>query len=79
MVWIHGGAFVAGGTGIELFDCFNLVKENPDVICVTVAYRLGVLGFLHLAHLADGKDYPDAVLYERSCRRLGARQPSVRT
>ena len=60
MVWIHGGAFAAGGTGIELFDCANLVKENPDVIFVTVAYRLGALGFLHLAHLPDGKDYPDA-------------------
>ena len=60
MVWIHGGAFVSGGTGIELFDGTELVKENPDVIVVTVAYRLGVLGFLHLSHLADGKDYPDA-------------------
>ena len=60
MVWIHGGAFAAGGTGIELFDCTNLVKENPDVVFVTVAYRLGALGFLHLSHLADGKEYPDA-------------------
>lgn len=60
MVWIHGGAFVAGGTGIELFDCTKLVKENPDVIFVTIAYRLSVLGFLHLSHLPDGKDYPDA-------------------
>ena len=60
MVWIHGGAFVGGGTGMDLFDCTNLIKENPDVIVVTVAYRLGVMGFLHLSHLADGKDYPDA-------------------
>ena len=60
MVWIHGGAFMAGGTGIELFDCTNLIKENPGVIFVTVAYRLGALGFLHLSHLPDGKDYPDA-------------------
>ena len=60
VVWIHGGAFMAGGTGIELFDCTNLAKEYPDVIFVTVAYRLGALGFLHLAHLADGKDFPDA-------------------
>ena len=30
------------------------------MIFVTVAYRLGPLGFLHLSHLADGKDYPDA-------------------
>ena len=60
MVWIHGGAFISGGTGIDLFDCANLVKENPDVIFVTIQYRLGVLGFLHLSHLPDGKDYPDA-------------------
>ena len=60
MVWIHGGAYAVGGTGIEIFDCANLTKENPDVIFVTVAYRLGTLGFFHLAHLADGKDYPDA-------------------
>ncbi len=60
MVWIHGGAFSAGGTGIDLFDCGNLTKEHPEVIFVTVAYRLGALGFLHLSHLPDGKDYPDA-------------------
>ena len=36
------------------------MKENPDVIVVTIAYRLGVMGFLHLSHLPDGKDYPDA-------------------
>ena len=60
MVWIHGGAFEAGGTIDPIFDCVNFVKENPDVIVVTIAYRLGVMGFLHLSHLADGKDYPDA-------------------
>ena len=59
MVWIHGGAFVGGGTGMDLFDCTNFIKENPDVIVVTVAYRLGIMGFLHLSHLPDGKDYPD--------------------
>ena len=60
MVWIHGGAFEAGGTVDPMFDCTNLLNENPDVIIVTIAYRLGVFGFLHLSHLPDGKDYPDA-------------------
>ncbi|MBQ8940480.1 MAG: carboxylesterase family protein [Firmicutes bacterium] len=60
MVWIHGGAYMAGGTGVPLFDCHDFMKENPDVIVVTVAYRLGVLGFLHLSHLSDGKDYKDS-------------------
>ena len=60
MVYIHGGAYTIGGTGVDLFDCTNFVKENPDVIVVTLAYRLGIMGFLHLSHLPDGKDYPDA-------------------
>ena len=60
MVWIHGGAFEAGGTVDPMFDCRNFCKENPDVIVVTIAYRLGVFGFLHLSHLSDGADYPDA-------------------
>ena len=60
MVWIHGGAFEAGGTVDPMFDCHNFVKENSDVIVVTIAYRLGPFGFLHLSHLPDGKDYADA-------------------
>ena len=60
MVWIHGGAFESGGTVDPMFDCFNLVKENPEVIVVTIAYRLGALGFLHLSHLPDGKEYTDS-------------------
>ena len=60
MVWIHGGAFEAGGTIDPMFDCNNFIKENPDIIVVTIAYRLGAFGFLHLSHLSDGKDYPDS-------------------
>ena len=60
MVWIHGGAFMLGGTELALFDCTNFIKENPNVIVVTVQYRLGVFGFLQLSHLPDGADYPDA-------------------
>ena len=60
MVWIHGGAFTFGGTVEPCEEGTNFVKENPDVILVSIEYRLGVFGFLHLSHLPDGKDYPDA-------------------
>ena len=60
IVWIHGGAYEYGGTVDPLYDFHNFVEENPDVIVVSAAYRLGVFGFLHLSHLPDGKDYPDA-------------------
>ncbi len=60
IVWIHGGAYAYGGTVDPLYDFHNFVDENPEVIVVSVAYRLGVLGFLHLSHLPDGKDYSDA-------------------
>ena len=60
MVWVHGGGFEIGGTVDPGYDFCNFVKENPDVIVVTVAYRLGVFGFLHLSHLPDGKAHSDA-------------------
>ena len=60
MVWIHGGGFTQGSTINPLYDGTNFVKDNGDVILVSIAYRLGGLGFLHLKHLPDGGEYPDA-------------------
>ena len=60
MVWIHGGAFEFGAAAFSLFECDNFLRENPDVIIVTVAYRLGIFGYFHLSHLPDGGDFPDA-------------------
>ncbi len=60
MVWIHGGGYAMGATGDPLYDLGNLAKENPDVIFASIAYRVGVFGYIHLSHLPDGSDYPDA-------------------
>ena len=60
MVWIHGGGFTQGSTINPLYEGFNFVRDNGEVIFVSIAYRLNGLGFLHLSHLPDGKDYPDA-------------------
>ena len=60
IVWVHGGGYELGGTVEPMYDFLNYVKENQDVVCVSIPYRLGVFGFLHLSHLPDGEDYPDS-------------------
>lgn len=60
IVWIHGGAFEVGSTAEPREDGTAYVNENQDIVFVSIEYRLSVLGFLHLSHLPDGKDYPDA-------------------
>jgi para-nitrobenzyl esterase len=51
MVWIHGGSFRAGGGSEPRYDGTALASRN--VVVVTVNYRLGALGFLHVPG-ADG-------------------------
>ncbi len=60
MVWIHGGAYEIGGTTEPREEGTDFVHENPEIILVSVEYRLNALGFLRLSHLPDGADYPDA-------------------
>lgn len=57
MVWIHGGSYVSGGTANPRNWGDNFVKAHPEVVLVSVNYRLGLLGFLDLSSLPDGKDY----------------------
>jgi para-nitrobenzyl esterase len=47
MVWIHGGAFVTGSGSTPWYDGTAFAR-NGDVVLVTINYRLGALGFLHL-------------------------------
>jgi para-nitrobenzyl esterase len=52
MVWIHGGAFVIGSSSQAMYEAVALAARG-DVVVVTVNYRLGVLGYLHVGEL-DG-------------------------
>jgi para-nitrobenzyl esterase len=47
MVWIHGGAFIGGSGATPWYDGRSFATRG-DVVVVTVNYRLGALGFLHL-------------------------------
>jgi para-nitrobenzyl esterase len=44
VVWIHGGALVAGASSEVLYDGAAMARRG--VIVVSINYRLGVLGFL---------------------------------
>ena len=50
LFWIHGGAFTIGSGSISWYDGTSFAV-NGDVVVVTINYRLGALGFLHLASI----------------------------
>ncbi len=50
MVWIHGGAFVWGAGDTPWYDGTKFATHG-DVVVVTINYRLGPFGFLHLSDL----------------------------
>jgi para-nitrobenzyl esterase len=53
-VWIHGGGFTGGYAFESMYDGTQMAKDG--VICITVAYRLGILGFLDFEPLL-GSEY----------------------
>lgn len=57
MVWIHGGSYVNDGTVNPRNWGDKFVKAHPEVVMVSINYRLGLLGFLDLSSLPDGKAY----------------------
>jgi len=52
MVWIHGGGFTGGSGSQALYQGASLTCRG-QIVLVTVNYRLGILGYLHLADHAD--------------------------
>ncbi|MFC4911831.1 carboxylesterase/lipase family protein [Actinomadura gamaensis] len=57
LVWIHGGGFVAGCSASPWYDGSAFARDG--VVLVSVGYRLGVEGFLHLADAPDNRGVLD--------------------
>ncbi|WP_067811654.1 carboxylesterase/lipase family protein [Actinomadura kijaniata] len=57
LVWIHGGGFMAGCSASPWYDgrAFN----RDGVVLVSVGYRLGVEGFLHVEGAPDNRGVLD--------------------
>ncbi len=56
-VWIHGGGFTGGSPSDPIFDGTSFTAQG--IVVVTVAYRLGVFGFLDWSPLL-GPSYADS-------------------
>lgn len=53
LVWIHGGAFVFGSGQNPWYDGTAFAAQG-DIVVVTINYRLGPFGFLHLVEAGGG-------------------------
>ncbi len=56
-VWIHGGGFTNGRSFAPMFDGSEFARQG--IVLVSVAYRLGVFGFMDLEPLL-GPSYADS-------------------
>jgi para-nitrobenzyl esterase len=55
LFWIHGGAFLAGGS--NAYDGSELARSG-DIVVVGVNYRLGVLGFVNFGETLESSELP---------------------
>ncbi|GGV18563.1 carboxylic ester hydrolase [Streptomyces litmocidini] len=59
MVWLHGGAFTNGSGSASGYDGSAFARDG--VVCVTLNYRLGADGFLHLPGRPDDRGLLDQI------------------
>ncbi|MDO5321616.1 MAG: carboxylesterase family protein [Bacteroidia bacterium] len=59
MVWIHGGSYGWGGTIDPLYEGKYLPAEYPDVVLVSVEYRVNAMGFIDFSNVPGGEAFPD--------------------
>ena len=64
MVWIHGGGFTGGSGSQALYEGTRLAAHG-QIVLVTLNYRLGALGYLHLAPHADALEAAASNLGQR--------------
>ncbi|WP_374050371.1 carboxylesterase family protein [Streptomyces roseicoloratus] len=57
LVWIHGGGYVAGSAASPWYD--GAAFNRDGVVFVSLGYRLGIEGFLHLDDAPDNRGVRD--------------------
>ncbi|HCT75351.1 MAG TPA: carboxylesterase [Micromonosporaceae bacterium] len=59
MVWIHGGTFLSGSGGLDVYNGAAFARDG--VVCVTINYRLGVEGFAELPGARSNRGLLDQI------------------
>lgn len=59
IVWVYGGSNITGYTADPVYDGSALAKSQNAVV-VSVAYRVGIFGFLNMAQLKTGNAEDDS-------------------
>ncbi|MFI8520598.1 carboxylesterase/lipase family protein [Streptomyces sp. NPDC085481] len=57
LVWIHGGGYVAGSAASPWYD--GAAFNRDGVVLVSLGYRLGIEGFLHVEDAPDNRGVRD--------------------
>ena len=60
MVFFHGGSYGWGATSDPIYDGHHLVEKHPDLVLVTVEYRLGIFGFIDFLEVPGGEAYAES-------------------
>ena len=60
MVWIHGGGFCAESQASPLYDLTSIAKQCPDILFVSIDYRLGFMGFMNFERVPGGENFKEA-------------------
>lgn len=51
IVWIYGGSFMGGGSGVPIYDGTAMAKKG--IVFVSINYRLGIFGFFAHPNLTE--------------------------
>ena len=60
MVWIHGGGYLIGRSGLPEYDAGHIVRDG-GVVVVTFNYRVGIEGFCHIGGAPANRGLLDQV------------------
>ena len=57
MVWIHGGGFVSEAARDPLYNLDELAKTAPDIVFLSIEYRVELFGFIDLSEVPGGEGF----------------------